>query len=74
MVQFLISTVEFLATIALSIFGIDYTPAINCDARFYEQASSEIIAYVDDDASTPEAAGTRATTPRVKIPASCIAS
>jgi hypothetical protein len=73
MVQFLISTVEFLATIALSIFGIDYTPEINCEAALYEEATSEIIAFVNEEPASQDATGTRTTNRATRISSNCFA-
>ena len=71
MVQFLISAVEFLAMIALSIFGIEYTPEINCEAAFYQQAASEIVTFVDDGAEPQEPIEDRGASRASKLSGGC---
>lgn len=72
MVQFLITAIEFLATIAMGIFGIDYTPEMNCEAAFYPQNTAEIITYADDGAE-PQALTENAVASRgIKMPVSCL--
>ncbi len=71
MVQFLISAVEFLATIALRIFGIDYTPEINCEAAFNQQAASEMVTFIGDEADQRESTYDQSVSQAVALQAGC---